>query len=319
MLSKAIKLSAANNDSHPRHNAGDVLRSERDPSALTEMSRELVYNCHTFKGHGATLRFHCGGPNMGLTVWLGEKNIGYIEGPDLNDMLCKATARAAELKVQAIRGGRAVVTERTASNVATPEDGRLLAEMLEEWKGRRASELTRQQADGAHARREEVSKQVSIAQQDAPEQNAKNTTQVQAGKLSQANEYSAPRHDGAADSTEPHGWEAIKLKVSKKVSSDVLLLCAVGDVYMLFFDDAILAVRELGVTLHCQTKDGADIPFCSLPRYGGESYINQLAGNGHYVLILEHEDSEFSTALASLACDLALQDWSLPIEAGWIV
>jgi hypothetical protein len=319
MLSKAMKLSEANNDSHPRHNASDVLRSERDPSALTEMSRELVYNCHTFKGRGATLRFHCGGPNMGLTVWIGRKNVGYIEGAELNDILCKATARAAEPKVQAIRGSRAVVTERTASKVATPEDGRFLAEMLEEWKGRRASELTRQQADGAHARREEVSKQVSIAQQDAPKQNAENATQVQAAKLSQANEYSAPRHDGGAVPTEPHGWKAIKLKVSKEVSSDVLLLYPVGDVYMLFLDDALLAVRELGVTLHCQTKDGADVPFCSLPRYGGESYINQLTWNGHRVVILEHEGGE-DLDLAPLASDLALQDWSLlPIEAGWIV
>jgi hypothetical protein len=50
---------------------------------------------HVFAGRGASLRFHGGGPNMGLTVWIGKKNIGYLDAADLNNLLRKVLSRAA--------------------------------------------------------------------------------------------------------------------------------------------------------------------------------------------------------------------------------
>jgi hypothetical protein len=68
--------------------------STSDVAALMDFSRDLVVNLHSF-GRGATLCFHGGGPHFGLTVWLGTKNIGYLDTADLNDLLGQAVSRAA--------------------------------------------------------------------------------------------------------------------------------------------------------------------------------------------------------------------------------
>lgn len=95
MRSHEAKVSAANKDGAKRHHAGDVLTSELDPNCFMDLSRDLVANLHAFTGRGATLRFHGGGPHVGLTVWIGTKNVGYMDAADLGDMLSKAICRAA--------------------------------------------------------------------------------------------------------------------------------------------------------------------------------------------------------------------------------
>lgn len=80
-------------------NAGDILSSEPDPSVFMDISRDLVANCHTFHGRGATLRFHGGGPHFGLTIWSGTKCIGYLDAADLNEVLRKALSRGMFLNV----------------------------------------------------------------------------------------------------------------------------------------------------------------------------------------------------------------------------
>jgi len=182
-----------------------------------------------------------------------------------------------------------------------------IAELFEEWKRRQASE---------------VSKQVSMKPQSTAVQNVEEAGEqaanVEAVRPSAANKNAAATHyaasQDAAFTVIMQAWKSKKIEVSNEVSNKLLLYTA-GEIYILFFDDAILAARELGVTLHCDTENGTDIPFCSLPCYGGESYINQLCWNGYDVAILEnpkvHHFGGFS--------DVALRDWSLPTEAGWLM
>jgi hypothetical protein len=98
-------MAAKSRKSDTLRNAGDVLSSESDPATFLDRSRDLVATCHVFVGRPATLRFHNGGMR-GLTVWLGDKNIGYIDAPELNDLLRKAITRA-RLDVEADEQTRA--------------------------------------------------------------------------------------------------------------------------------------------------------------------------------------------------------------------
>jgi DNA mismatch repair protein MutS len=50
-----------------------------------------------------------------------------------------------------------------------------------------------------------------------------------------------------------------------------------GDFYELFFEDAVLAARELEITLTSRNKEkGAAIPMCGVPYHAAEGYIARL-------------------------------------------
>jgi DNA mismatch repair protein MutS len=67
-----------------------------------------------------------------------------------------------------------------------------------------------------------------------------------------------------------------------------LLMFRLGDFYELFFDDAILASRELEITLTARNKEkGAAIPMCGVPYHAAEGYIARLIGRGHRVAICD--------------------------------
>ena len=61
-----------------------------------------------------------------------------------------------------------------------------------------------------------------------------------------------------------------------------------GDFYEMFFDDAILASRELGITLTGR-EGGAEerIPMCGIPYHSAEGYIARLIEKGYKVAICE--------------------------------
>src|SRR5437868_13418578 len=61
-----------------------------------------------------------------------------------------------------------------------------------------------------------------------------------------------------------------------------------GDFYELFFDDAVLAARELEITLTARNKEkGSAIPMCGVPYHAAEGYIARLIGRGYRVAICD--------------------------------
>src|SRR5574344_232047 len=74
----------------------------------------------------------------------------------------------------------------------------------------------------------------------------------------------------------------------KEQYSDTILLFRVGDFYETFFDDAILASKELEITLtgkDCGLEERA--PMCGVPYHAVDIYINKLIEKGYKVAICE--------------------------------
>ncbi len=72
----------------------------------------------------------------------------------------------------------------------------------------------------------------------------------------------------------------------KAQNSDAILFFRMGDFYEMFFDDAKLASRVLGITLTSRDK-GRDIPMCGVPYHAAMPYIAKLVREGHKVAICE--------------------------------
>ena len=69
---------------------------------------------------------------------------------------------------------------------------------------------------------------------------------------------------------------------------DCILFFRLGDFYEMFFDDAILASKELELTLtgkNCGQEERA--PMCGVPLHSAESYIAKLVEKGYKVAICE--------------------------------
>jgi DNA mismatch repair protein MutS len=68
-----------------------------------------------------------------------------------------------------------------------------------------------------------------------------------------------------------------------------LVFFRLGDFYEMFYEDAVLASRELEITLTSRNKDkaGAPIPMCGVPYHSVDGYIARLMKKGHKVAICE--------------------------------
>jgi DNA mismatch repair protein MutS len=67
-----------------------------------------------------------------------------------------------------------------------------------------------------------------------------------------------------------------------------LLFYRMGDFYELFFDDAEVAARALGIVLTKRGKhQGDDIPMCGVPVERAQDYLHRLIGLGHRVAVCE--------------------------------
>ena len=74
----------------------------------------------------------------------------------------------------------------------------------------------------------------------------------------------------------------------KKEHPTALLFFRLGDFYELFFDDAILAAKELQITLTSRNKEkGIAVPMCGVPYHAAEGYIGKLIRRGFKVAICE--------------------------------
>ena len=85
----------------------------------------------------------------------------------------------------------------------------------------------------------------------------------------------------------------------KNKYKDYLLFYRLGDFYEMFFDDAILASRELELTLtgrDCGEEERA--PMCGVPFHSAEGYIGRLIEKGYKVAICEQmEDPALAKGL----------------------
>src|ERR1700739_402983 len=67
-----------------------------------------------------------------------------------------------------------------------------------------------------------------------------------------------------------------------------LLLFRLGDFYELFYKDAIIAARELQITLTSRNREkGQPIPMCGVPYHAAEGYIARLIRAGFKIAICD--------------------------------
>ena len=74
----------------------------------------------------------------------------------------------------------------------------------------------------------------------------------------------------------------------KAAHPDCLLFYRMGDFYELFFEDAEIAARALGIVLTKRGKHlGRDIPMCGVPVHRADEYLQRLIMVGHRVAVCE--------------------------------
>src|SRR5215210_3024903 len=74
----------------------------------------------------------------------------------------------------------------------------------------------------------------------------------------------------------------------KAANPDCLLFYRMGDFYELFFEDAEVASRALGIVLTKRGKHlGHDIPMCGVPIERADEYLHRLIALGHRVAVCE--------------------------------
>jgi DNA mismatch repair protein MutS len=74
----------------------------------------------------------------------------------------------------------------------------------------------------------------------------------------------------------------------KKEHPNALLFFRLGDFYELFFDDAVVAARELQITLTSRNKEkGIAVPMCGVPYHAADGYVAKLIRKGFKVAICE--------------------------------
>src|SRR5712672_4025354 len=97
----------------------------------------------------------------------------------------------------------------------------------------------------------------------------------------------------------------------KEQAPNALLMFRLGDFYELFFDDAVVAARELEITLTARNKEkGQPIPMCGVPYHASEGYIARLIQKGYRVAICDQMEE------ASLAKKLVKREVTRIVTPG---
>src|SRR5260221_8931001 len=77
----------------------------------------------------------------------------------------------------------------------------------------------------------------------------------------------------------------------KTANPGCLLFYRMGDFYELFFEDAEVASRALGIVLTKRGKHrGQDIPMCGVPVHRSDEYLHRLIAQGHRVAVCEQTE-----------------------------
>mgnify|MGYP002544903506 CR=1 FL=1 len=86
---------------------------------------------------------------------------------------------------------------------------------------------------------------------------------------------------------------------TKEEYKDCILFYRLGDFYEMFFDDALVASKELDITLtgkNCGLEERA--PMCGVPFHAVDGYLNRLVSKGYKVAICEQmEDPALAKGL----------------------
>src|SRR5471032_3339791 len=78
----------------------------------------------------------------------------------------------------------------------------------------------------------------------------------------------------------------------KALHPGLLLFYRMGDFYELFFEDAEIASRALGIVLTKRGRhQGMDIPMCGVPVERSEDYLHRLIEAGHRVAVCEQTEN----------------------------
>ncbi len=75
-------------------------------------------------------------------------------------------------------------------------------------------------------------------------------------------------------------------RAAKEAHPDALLFFRMGDFYELFYEDAVVAARELGLTLTARDKARL-IPLCGVPYHAAAGYLQKLLRKGYKVALCE--------------------------------
>src|SRR4051812_17006636 len=97
-----------------------------------------------------------------------------------------------------------------------------------------------------------------------------------------------PNASGEAASVTPMMRQYQEIKAAHP---DCLLFYRMGDFYELFFQDAEIASRALGIVLTKRGKhNGADIPMCGVPVVRSDEYLHKLIAAGFRVAVCEQTE-----------------------------
>ncbi|MBM3528000.1 MAG: DNA mismatch repair protein MutS [Alphaproteobacteria bacterium] len=100
---------------------------------------------------------------------------------------------------------------------------------------------------------------------------------------------SIPPDDAAPPEPAPRATPVMEQYIEIKAANpDSLLFYRMGDFYELFFEDAEVASRALGIVLTKRGKHlGQDIPMCGVPVHRADEYLHRLIALGHRVAVCE--------------------------------
>ncbi len=116
-----------------------------------------------------------------------------------------------------------------------------------------------------------------------------------------ASEPAGESLSGAKDLAVPEPTTPLMRQYSaiKKEHPEALLFFRLGDFYELFFEDAVVAARELQITLTLRNKEkGVAVPMCGVPYHAAEGYIAKLIRKGFKVAICDQvEDPRLAKTL----------------------
>ncbi len=84
---------------------------------------------------------------------------------------------------------------------------------------------------------------------------------------------------------------------AKAAHPDALLFFRMGDFYELFFEDAVVAARELQLTLTARDREKS-IPLCGVPYHAAENYLQKLLRRGYRIAMCEQvEDPKLTKTI----------------------
>jgi DNA mismatch repair protein MutS len=100
----------------------------------------------------------------------------------------------------------------------------------------------------------------------------------------------------ATDSTSEAALTPVmrQYRAAKDAHPDALVFFRLGDFYELFYDDALIASRELQLTLTARDKSKS-VPMCGVPYHSAGTYLQRLLRKGYRVALCEQMEDPKTT------------------------